>query len=518
MMTGAMKSGTAPDNQVFLGRPRKSSLLSVPAWSFVSLALCFSMILVLFGLGRGSIAGQELCWLIVIVSILAYGLCLSSLFVRSKKLEFLFLFVLISWPFYYGQQLLEAIGYVPVRRMINIGQLTPDGLFNASMFTLLAINILCFAYILFPGKGRRPISRILSPERSRESLRKASFVIFAISVIPTAITLLRNFQLTQLYGYGSRIGDSSLHLHGIENIFGIAAEFMPYSLLGLLIARRKGERWPVIFLVIYLACYIASGSRTQGFILLVSIAVVWATLFSKSSPMRQIVTIGVGVVTVAALFSFVSLARAYVSSDIVALSNAMQEANPLFDAVQEAGQTIVVLGTVMENTPKAVPYADGSTYLAGLAYVLPNAVTGNYYASVPSVDEVFQGFLTSYGGVGSSFIAEAYYNFGYGALLTMAVYGWLLRRLQNEFLFSIADGRYYSAFACVSCFAICSFYVRSDARTFLRNFIWRPLPLLAVEWLLRRYELRFLNNSAGFLGKHNEARFGIATAHERREI
>lgn len=516
-MIGSLAYGTAPDNQVSLGRPRRQSPLSLPAWSVVSLAICFFIIVASFCLGRGSISGKELCQHIVIVSILAYGLCLSSLFARSKKLEFLFLFILISWPFYFGQQFIEAIGYVPVRRMINIGQLTPDGLFDASMFTLLAINIMCFAYILFQGKGIQSASRILSSEKSRKSLRKASLVVFLISLIPAIVTLFRNYQLTQLYGYGSRIGDSNLQLHGIDNIFGIVAEFMPYALLGLIIAKRKGERWPIIILSIYLACYVVSGSRTQGFIFLVSIAVVWTTLFSKSSPMRQIAVIGVGVVTVAALFSFVSLARAYVSSDSSELSNAMQGTNPLLDAVQEAGQTIVVLGTVMEQTPRSVPFADGSTYLAGLAYVLPNAVTGNYYASVPSVDEVFRDFLTSYGGVGSSFIAEAYYNFGYGALFAMAMYGWILRRLQNEFQLAVADGRYYAIFACVSCFAICSFYVRSDVRTFFRNFVWRPLPLLAIEWFLRRYEHRFHNNDFNLYGEQGNARSGIASIQENQE-
>lgn len=516
-MMGAMTSGAAPGNKISLERSRWLSSLSLPAWSVVSLTFCLFMIVVLFCLGRGSIAGKELCLFIVTVSIVAYGLCLSSLFVRSKKIEFMFLFVLISWPFYFGQQFLETIGYVPARHMISIGQLTPDGLFDASMFTLLAINILCLSYILFQGKKRQLTSRTLSAEKNRENLRKASLIVFCISVVPTAITLLRNFQITQIYGYESRIVDSNLQLSGIDNAFGIIAELMPYALLGLNIAKRKGERWPIFALLIYLVCYIASGSRTQGLILLVSIAVVWTTFFSKSSPMRQIVAIGIGVVTVAVLFSFVSLARAHVSSGSGGLSNVQQETNPILDAFQEAGQTIVVLGTVMDNTPQAIPFADGSTYLAGFTYVLPNALTGDYYSSVPSVDEVFQGYLTSYGGVGSSFIAEAYYNFGYSALLVMAVYGCLLRKLQNEFQLAIADGRYYASFACVSCFAICSFYVRSDARTFLRNFVWKPFPLLAIEWFLRVYELRFKNN-ASTCSEDNEVRSDAVSMLEGKEI
>ncbi|MEG2570639.1 MAG: O-antigen polysaccharide polymerase Wzy, partial [Clostridia bacterium] len=121
---------------------------------------------------------------------------------------------------------------------------------------------------------------------------------------------------------------------------------------------------------------------------------------------------------------------------------------------------------------------------AGLLYVLPNGITGNYYAESESVDEVFAPYLTSYGGVGSSFIAEGYFNFGAASLLLFFIYGIILAVLQNAAEKSYRTGAYASFFACCSSFMLISFYIRSDVRTFARYFIWNVAPVILLQQVL----------------------------------
>lgn len=449
------------------------------------------------GFGCSSMSHDEIILLTTALSIIVYAVLLYTVYRRSGKIDFVFLFVLISWPFYFGQQFLAAIGAETSRRMIDINQLTDTAIFHAGIITLICLNMFCLVYVLYPASPRQ--YHIPLQSTGRESLRKACLAVAVIVLIPTLITLYRNYSLSISAGYGARISEASLQLSGINNLAGIAAQFMPYALMGLFLCRNKGDKWQVTALFAYIALYMMSGSRTQGFILLIAVAVVWIAMFSEKKPVQQISVILIAGVAVAVLFSAVSLARSLAtSSDLSsAISSMFSQNNPIIDAVQEAGQTFVVLGAVYSNAPNPVPFGNGMTYLSGIAYILPDAVTGDYYASVDSVDQLFAPFLTSYGGVGSSFIAEAYYNFGHASFLVVAVFGLLIGKIQKEFEIGLAKGNYFILFACIGSFMICSFYIRSDARTFLRNFTWNVAPILVLQWVLwYRSKVRLGNRTA----------------------
>lgn len=457
--------------------------LQAKAVCVVPLTMSLVFLIAINGSGCSGMSRDEIVASTTILSILVYVLILTALFLRSGKIDFVFLFVLVSWPFYFGQQLLSVIGAESSRTMINIGQLTDDAIFHAGVITLICVNALCLAYNLYPANYRQRPVQMHSAER--ETLKKACLAVAIIVLIPTLLTLYRNYSLSASVGYGTRISDESLQLSGIDNIAGIAAQFMPYALLGLFLSRKKGDKWQAVALLTYIALYIATGSRTQGFILLIAVAVVWTSVFSKKTPLQQLAAILVVGLAVAFLFSAVSLARSVADTGNAVISDMLFQNNPIVDAIQEAGQTFVVLGTVYTNTPQPIPFGEGATYLSGIVYVLPNGLTGNYYDSVDSVDQLFASFLTNYGGVGSSFVAEAYYNFGQASILIMVVFGLLLGKLQKEYENSLSKGNYFATFACACCFMICSFYIRSDVRTFIRNFVWSVGPILLLGWAIR---------------------------------
>lgn len=467
----------------------KNSMLNAPAICVVPLTGLLLFIIILYCGELKLESLQETAKAVTILSVVAYSIFLSALFLRNRKIEFIFLFILMSWPFYFGQQFIMTIKYETKRNMINITQLTSQSLMQASLFTLLCLNTLCLIYIIILGNSRTeaPVACIqsLSTEQ-RRSLRKASLVVAAIVALPTIITLLRNYSLSVSYGYIERINEASLQLSGIDNIAGILAGCMPFSLYGLVISRNKGERWPFVVIALYMIMYSLSGSRINLFVQLMTLALIWSTLISKLQPLRQLLVISGIALLVAAGFSVISFLRSDLSAANArkSIGHVVHDNNLIYDAVYEAGQTIVVLGAAFENMPENVPYAEGETYFSGIVYILPNFLTGDYYDSVKSVDESFAPYLVHYGGVGSSFIAEAYFNYGNCAVLIMILFGMLLGKLQRQFEISVSKMNYFYIFACVACFAICVFYVRSDVRTFLRNFVWMASPILVISWMI----------------------------------
>lgn len=416
---------------------------------------------------------------VIASAVFFYIWALIVLYRREGRIGYFWILLLVSFPFFFGQQVLGAFDIKTTRIMINIGQLSDSTVWCASFFVLACVLTVCCGYLFLRDEACE--ARPFDPSPGNESLRKACICLFVILLLPTVVYLVSNVSLSASLGYGARIDPSNAR-HGVDNIVGILAQLMPYVLLGLLVSKKPGEKWQIVCLIAYYGLYMVSGSRSSVFSAIPVFAYLWVSLFTKKSAKTQLLILVAALLALGALFSFISFARAFATSggysDIGAL---MAENNIFVDILQEAGQTFVATGALIERVPQVIQQTSGSTYLAGILYILPNGVTGNYYASVPSVDELVAPYLTSYGGVGSSFIAEGYLNFGPWCLILFFGYGLLIAWMANLADKELNKGNLMALFVVAACFLAFSFFIRSDVRTFLRTFLWDILPIIIVQ-------------------------------------
>lgn len=391
----------------------RSTFLDNSASSIVALLALIAIFIIMLITGSPTDDYRACNQFVVFAALVSYVVMLYHAFRLTKSISFYFLVLLVSFPFYFGKQLLVAFGLKPVRIYISSTALSVPSTWESSFFILLSIAILQLGYCLFAK--RRPSDLRARAEQARHSksyyaLRRASILLVITLVIPTLIYLLQNIQLTNSVGYGARISDVAYRRSGIANAFGILGAIMPYALLAAFLTREKGEKWQIIATCIYSGLYMMQGSRTDVFVLALAFAYVWFLCYSNKSAVASLFQMGIALALLAALFSFGSFARAGFS-DSGTVSD-VDNSNILVEAAGEAACTYSVTAKVIEMVPEQIKTVNGETYLAGLLYVLPNGLTGSAYLQSKSVDEVFSAYLTSYGGVGSSFIAEAYFNFG----------------------------------------------------------------------------------------------------------
>ena len=110
---------------------------------------------------------------------------------------------------------------------------------------------------------------------------------------------------------------------------------------------------------------------------------------------------------------------------------------------------------------------------------------------------MFKGFINLYGGgIGSSYIAEAYWNFGYYSLFIMLIIGFIIGRLNKMFDKAVIENNYLKIFMTTYIFTIISFYVRSDTRTFCRNFVWFCVPMIIIYKYLKFRRSCLLDNNS----------------------
>ena len=259
----------------------------------------------------------------------------------------------------------------------------------------------------------------------------------------------------------------------------------------MFVSRKEGQKWPIIAMAIYMILYTLSGSRISTMILLLSTLYVQSKLFSKINFKSLIKFVALALI-VLFVFGMVSSARSNIKSgnDVISVLNnskdTLIENNYLVATISEAGYTFEATATVLDNCPSNEPFHHGKSYISGLLYILPNGITGNYYVATKSTDETFKKYLNFYGsGIGSSFIAEAYWNFGYYSWILMIVFGFLIGKMSVSLDLAIKKRDYLLIFTNAYIFSIVAFYIRSDTRTFFRNFVWFGLPIIIVVYYLR---------------------------------
>ena len=161
--------------------------------------------------------------------------------------------------------------------------------------------------------------------------------------------------------------------------------------------------------------------------------------------------------------------------------------NPATSIVGEMGGTLATIAHTIELVPAKRPYDMGVGYLYDLLAVFPNIFGGDLHPTVargiPSywlTWEVDPYVAERGGGLGYSFIAEAYLNFGWtGAPLVVFFFGLGFASLQ---LWADRSGGPLEAAAVACCISSVLFFARAEATLIVRPLVWYTL----IPYLLAR--------------------------------
>ena len=302
--------------------------------------------------------------------------------------------------------------------------------------------------------------------------------MFLISIVPTIIILINNMMTTVSFGYGELFQTEYYTRGGFDNIIKFLSLYTVPSLYMLLISYKGSNKVKYIVLAfcLYIVLYLMSGSRLSAVLILSTLILIKHLWFNPITKKKSI-SYGFLGFFLLILLSLISSIRnsLYLASDpfnlIVEAFNNIWTANPFFVAIEEAGFTFLATACVVTYCPSDEPYNYGISYLNGLFALFPNLFWDIHPAST-NTDIIFKGYLTSYGGIGSSFIAEAYYNFGEFSLLIMPIFGWLLGYLCHQTKIAVKFHSSMLFYICMYTSSFVLFYVRSDTISFFRNFVY----------------------------------------------
>ncbi len=424
--------------------------------------------------------------LCILQSVLLIWMAWSWFCVAGTLFDLYFLFVLGTAAFHSGQVLLECLQLNTAGFLY--GWFAPEVSVKALFLVLLSLALLHLGALGGRLQSKlRDATRNTSVATATAYTRRLGWLLLAVSLIPAVLLLKDEMSAVMSGGYFYAMFARQAPT-GFGAIQRVLASFLVPSLLLLLAG--SGRNWKVVTLATaimaaYCALYLFIGSRTVAAVSLGAYAWLWHRTIR---PLAAGVVLAVGLIALLAIFPLVSLIRnepgeSRFSWDYVFTRWSSMD-RPALEGLSETGGSLVTVAYTVDLVPEFRQYDLGMSYAMALLTVFPNFFwelhPGVAYGTPSNwmMETVDPQTASSGGGLGYSFIAEAYYNFGWCGPLLIALLGFILGRLAAWVAFSADPARLVMV---ANLLPPLLWYVRNEASGAVRSIVWYALiPYLLV--------------------------------------
>ncbi len=312
-------------------------------------------------------------------------------------------------------------------------------------------------------------------------VHSVGWVFVLIAILPTIFVLRDALQVVQNSGYFGLFQRESTT--GFGSIMNILAAFLVPGALFLVVNSKGKPLNQVVSAIIILTFALTQfvlGSRATGAMPLIAYAWLWHRTVSKLPRTLLIVS---AAILLFVLFPLVKLTRHMSGEDWLDLSqgaeNLLESTTPVISILREMGGSLSTVAYTLELVPSTRGFEFGQSYLYATLTVVPNFFwdihpTIAHGLAADWLVQTVEPILSKLGGgLGYSFIAEAYLNFGWlGAPLLLGLIGFLFA----GFVLWAQDGGGAARMAVVASFvSFFMIYARGESGSVVRALFWYAL-------------------------------------------
>jgi oligosaccharide repeat unit polymerase len=400
------------------------------------------------------------------------------------------LFIMASFAFNGGQALLEVFGLN--RNGILHGVFPDESIIKSLFMVIIGMASMHLGALAAGALFRFSSEDDVGLHRTEINLRVVGLGLLAISIIPAFIMFQHFIRIVMESGYfGIFAADKWIGAAATPQLLGTF--LVPAALL--LLAGSHGHRWGITISIATLSVYVPMmfflGNRGDATMALLAFMWLW---HRRVFEIPRWLIISSGLLLMGVILPLVGMTREISGTDRSSLmfmtSSLFDLDNPLITAVSEMGNSMNTIAYTLDLVPSTKPFEGMTTLYYAVLTVIPNL----YWDLHPSiaygtpshwlVQTVDPYRAAQGGGMGFSFIAETYYNFGWlGVPVHLIVFGLLLG------LFVKWGNRkgHPAKMACLACFLVFFLqYARGDLALIFRSMVWYSLlPYMAVIVLNR---------------------------------
>ncbi|MBI3548189.1 MAG: O-antigen polysaccharide polymerase Wzy family protein [Elusimicrobia bacterium] len=406
-----------------------------------------------------------------------------------------FLFLLAAVAFNCGQIVLEVFGLN--RGGILRSMFSDETICESILLITLCLHFLHLGALLAIPSGDALADAGTTPENGvlldDPALKKVGMALWAFSIIPAFFVLKRSLAVVGSGGYFSLYQQQlDVRLNPAPMLLSL---FLVPASLFLLAASKNAPRIRLLAVVSVVGISFVNlvmGQRGAGAMPLIALA------FVQHHCIRRFKTpylLAGGALLALVVFPLLAVVRNQKLADRSDPAMLMQTLtsieNPAVAQISEMGASMVTVSYTLELVPRMRAFERGTSYAFALFTLVPNLFWDIHPTKARrSLEEWLVLMVDPWsakrgGGLGFSFIAEAYFNFGWlGAPLAMLALGYLLSFMSGRSLRSRDPAKIAALGAFLSFFLM---YARGESSGFVRPLIWyAAIPYVMVRWLRRR--------------------------------
>ncbi len=399
--------------------------------------------------------------------------------------------------------------------------LVPDSrLRESSIFHLFEPElVLLILWVLLLGLGAMHLGALMAQLRQRHvpprqdhdseeidtALRQAGWLLIAVSTGPTLVVLGQLLKVVMSDGYMALYQQQAVT--GYAGWLRILSRFLVPGALLLLVGGRHQPRIRLltgVLLLIYSSTAFFLGTRSTAVMPLLAWVWVWHRCVRRLPAWWLL---GGGALLLFVVFPGVRMVRDMAGSArlsaavyVDALTNL---GNPATAIIEEMATTARTIGWTLQLVPWQRGYDLGASYFHALLTLMPNL----FWEIHPSVARGLVGdwmtwqinpeFAAQGGGYGYSFIAEAWFNFGWlGGPVVLVFIGYLLGGLAAR---AGRSGATLDIALAATVLALVLLFARGESGSVVRNLGWFAVLPCLLAWGLSRSESRLLSGSPWLL-------------------
>lgn len=425
---------------------------------------------------------------------------------RKNWLNFFTVILGLTYIYTFGQYLVNFLG-APVICQYNINNVesmySNVEINNVALYFLINVILLHMFVVFWDDKvislterktHRYNILPLDTNSLNNRAFLTTSMILLAISFVCEMLVLTFKIRINLTLGYADALAASYTGAGGFSHIINFASTLFIPSVFASLIA-TKGKKINIIvwaLYVIYVVLYFMSGSRFEAIISLAGVVLVYHYYYTPISTTKLflIILLGLIVIYACAVVSNIRIIDRYgiYNNSIDVLRESIKLTNKnnfIFDVISVTGMQVLTNTAVYEHCPADVDFSYGSYYLGGLIRLIPNIFGGENKLITASIDSLFVQYLTKSYGMGSSFVIEAYYNFGLFGVLMMFPYGYLIALVCKTMEKARKNKNIILTYFVFYISSTAMFYVRSDARMLVREIVYYYFGYKFLTWLVK---------------------------------
>lgn len=384
------------------------------------------------------------------------------------------MFTIAAFTFNGGLALLE-IFQVADKGVLH-GEVTAQVASESLAMVLLAL-VCMHTGALLALLEKHPFSRWML-RVDKPDLRKVGWFLLFISAYPALAQLRSAFEIVLAHGYMGLYQQAPNV--GFEASGRVLSLFLMPAVLCLLIGNEKRKWLTAVMLAIILADTFSNfflGARSAAIMPLIAFFWAWDRAVR---PLPKAMLLIAGALLLFVVFPLIAAIRDVGGADrlswdfIVNSYTAMN--NPVFAIIYEMGESLKTVAYTLELVPRLHDFDLGTSYYYALLAIIPNL----FWDIHPSVAhgpianwliwQVDPIQAAAGGGLGYSFIAEAYFNFGwFGIPVIISLIGFLIGRVSRR---NSAGGLPVTIFIEANVMSFLLFFARSESNSLLRFIIW----------------------------------------------